>query len=352
MPTLLLLLGFILFALFLISIAIFFVKRPGHTVRVHSSGMRRIFQFCCPSWFAPPSSAGLGCRLCHIALYYTIYALFTVCYFVNVCPKLNALFPSSLHFPRILSLFLLPLPWVFIGILQFADPGWVTAENVEHYLRIYPYDDVLYSPSYCRTLRIPSVPRSHYCQFTSRRIAYLSFSLTRSRYDHYCPWVLASIGARTHRFFLLFLVTNLMAAASMAHNELRYLISRFRAIAETAELRFVWRVVEFCKWGADQEWVVFANVIGLAIAAGVLLTFFVPQCVNASRNLLLVEKDKITAIERRTGKRYVNSYDRGFVRNWMEVLFPEKVEKHEKIDYTAAIREELQRRRKECEEAK
>lgn len=94
-----------------------------------------------------------------------------------------------------------------------------------------------------------------------------------------------------------------------------------------------------------------ANVMGLMIACVVLLAFLVPQCLDASKNLLLVEEDKIKAMERRTGQRYANSYDRGFFGNWKELLFPEKVEKHEKMDYTEAIREQNRQRQKEWEEA-
>jgi hypothetical protein len=101
-----------------------------------------------------------------------MYISFIVSYMIEVSDNLPNLFPNTFEDHRFWSLVVLPLPWLLVAYFQFADPGSITSENVEHFLNVYPYDDVLYKRHFCRTLSIPAVARSRFCRYTERRVAY------------------------------------------------------------------------------------------------------------------------------------------------------------------------------------
>lgn len=110
-----------------------------------------------------------------VFFFYLIYMFFILVNFCNVYPKADKIFknPSTYYF---LSLFVLPFPWLLIIVLNIVDPGTITPTNVRSYLKIYPYDNVLYKPTFCRTTNLPVVPRSRYDRYTKKRIAYFFYS--------------------------------------------------------------------------------------------------------------------------------------------------------------------------------
>ena len=68
----------------------------------------------------------------------------------------------------------------------FSDPGTVTAANVDAHLAAYAFDDFLYTPKRCPTMRLTCPPRSKFSRVTNRRVA---------RFDHFCAWMNNDIGA-------------------------------------------------------------------------------------------------------------------------------------------------------------
>lgn len=113
------------------------------------------------------------CRYFIAIFFYVIYMIFCISFFSCCYPNLEKIHPNTYKFHKFFSLFVLPWPWVIFIYLQFADPGEITDENVESYLKIYPYDNVIYYPALCPTLKIPVVPRSRYCKYTNKRVAYV-----------------------------------------------------------------------------------------------------------------------------------------------------------------------------------
>jgi hypothetical protein len=113
-----------------------------------------------------------SCRYFIAIFFAVIYAGFAISYLVFCLPNLPHLYPESYHFHILISVFILPWPWVVVFKLHFMDPGWITAENVESYLQVYPYDRVLYNRHICHTQRIPVPARSRFCQYTRKRVAY------------------------------------------------------------------------------------------------------------------------------------------------------------------------------------
>jgi hypothetical protein len=103
--------------------------------------------------------------------FFVIYSGWAIAYFYLCFPNLPFIYPNSYFVHQFMSILVLPLPWIVFVVLQFIDPGWVTAENVESYLQVYPYDNVLYSRLICPTLRIPIPARSRFCRYTNKRVA-------------------------------------------------------------------------------------------------------------------------------------------------------------------------------------
>lgn len=108
-----------------------------------------------------------------VVFFYCIYMFFIIVNLYSVFPKSDKLFSTPL-LHNFLSFALLPWPWVILIMLQFIDPGVINERNVESYLKIYPCDNQLYKTIYkCRATGLPVVPRSRYCKYTKRRIAYV-----------------------------------------------------------------------------------------------------------------------------------------------------------------------------------
>ena len=104
--------------------------------------------------------------------FYAIYCFFALSYLVNGYPSISECF-SNPKFHKFFAIFVLPWPWVLFLIIFLIDPGVIDEKNVLSYLKAYPYDNVLYTEKMCPTLNIPIVPRSRYCRYTNRRIAYV-----------------------------------------------------------------------------------------------------------------------------------------------------------------------------------
>lgn len=132
-------------------------------------GRRSSCCFCCCS------CCSNVCRYFIIFFFYLIFLFFVLVNFCNVYPESEKVFKNQKRY-LFWSIFVLPFPWIFVIILNFVDPGTITPTNVKSYIEIYPYDNVIYRPSVCRTTNLPVVPRSRYDRYTGRRIAFVFFN--------------------------------------------------------------------------------------------------------------------------------------------------------------------------------
>jgi hypothetical protein len=141
--------------------------------------------------------------------------------------------------------------------------------------------------------------------------------------------MLAPVGLRTHRFFLLFLITNVIAATYYAvgcWKHLHWGRSRFvvpwrgsfwvdLVLAARVSIQFDFRVAGI-----------------FFVLAGVILFmagFIVQQMRYTGKNVTQIEIDRIEEwSEANPGAVYIHQYNKGFVQNWKEELFPPKAEKH------------------------
>ena len=337
------LLAYLIFAAFLIYAMICGnnkVHRNGFVGKVYqfmTNGLPKCFTRCgkklCPSKFKNGDDEGscIGeggpCHYFVFIFFLIIYIALGSIYWIYVYPNLKHLFPQNLNLHQFLSFFLLPIPWIIVIALQFIDPGIITKYNVLNYLKKYPYDHQLYFERMCPTDHIPIVPRSRYCKYTHHRIA---------MYDHYCPWVLAPIGERTHRFFLAFLISCTNVSAYYAYGCLKRII--FRMLLISSKVKWTQSKANNIALGflilVRAEPLTFSASILLIVIVIALLIFIGQQLYYVSKNITQIELDKYDTLkdkmkESGSDQKIINYYNKGIVENWKEFLFPSKVENGE-----------------------
>lgn len=285
---------------------------------------------------------------CYIGIlfYYIIYHFIAVMFLLRVFP----FFPFILENPEFHHMFVfivLLLPWIIVLIIQFVDPGNITQENVDDYLKVYlnnnnknsnendvnqtndndenkknsknetsnesklnNYDQLQLSK--CAKLHIPAVPRSRFCPFAKKRIA---------KYDHYCLWVMQPIGEKNIRLYLLFLLSNFLATIYFFVISEIFLIwkLKYSSNIEWSKYFLAEKITFSCYYLLKNEVVVCGISIFFVIFITIILSLIIREIYLISINLTL---DEIMARKAENQKKIINEYDKGILQNWLEVLFP------------------------------
>lgn len=290
-----------------------------------------------------------------ILFYYITYHLIAVVVLHRIFP----FFPFILENPEFHHMFLfivLLLPWVIVLIIQFVDPGNITQENVDDYLKIYlnnnkndddaninnqnnnrnekkikssfkentdnsnkdinnqskltNYDELQLSK--CANLLIPAVPRSRFCPFAKKRI---------SKYDHYCLWVMQPIGEKNIRFYLLFLLSNFLATMYFFVISEMFLIWKLKYSSNINWNKYSLpeKISLTCYYLLKNEVILCGISIFFIIYQSILLSLIIREIYLISINLTL---DEIMARKAEKENKIINDYDKGILQNWLEVLFP------------------------------
>jgi palmitoyltransferase len=91
------------------------------------------------------------------------------------------------------------LPYVFLYLSAFTDPGYITSANHIPEMARYPYDFTLFHPgNECSTCRFLKPARSKHCSVCKRCIA---------KNDHHCIFINNCVGARNQHWFILLLLS-------------------------------------------------------------------------------------------------------------------------------------------------
>lgn len=107
-----------------------------------------------------------------------------------------------------LPYFLITLNLYYFYKCCTTDPGRVTKQNEAHCIRVYEYDEIMFHRSNkCPTCHLMKPARSKHCGVCGICI---------QRFDHHCVWVNNCIGALNIRYFLLYLLSLTLTAASLA----------------------------------------------------------------------------------------------------------------------------------------
>ncbi|KAK9454134.1 DHHC palmitoyltransferase-domain-containing protein [Dipodascopsis uninucleata] len=94
-------------------------------------------------------------------------------------------------------------PYIYLYFSAVIDPGVITKTNVDKYLEIFPYDDIIFyrDQKACRTCHIDKPARSKHCSVCKTCVA---------KMDHHCAWINNCIGYHNYRYFLAFLLSNII----------------------------------------------------------------------------------------------------------------------------------------------
>jgi hypothetical protein len=154
--------------------------------------------------------------------------------------------------------------------------------------------------------------------------------------------VLQPIGERSHRFFLLFLISTAFTASYYTCNEAKQFAVHLRSLSprvnwqsgKTANALIVAHLL------LRFEMPLIAFFLVLAIVAVTLIGFILQQAYYVSVNKTQIELDKIDEMvgkwkKEGVKKRYVHPYGHGFVQNWREFLFPPHVQRQPRKSYDA-----------------
>lgn len=272
----------------------------------------KFFEKHLPSWLLnlSPNFANNIFKYMTMLFYSCIYGFFALTFLIKSYGSFQNIFIHP-YLNMFISITILPWPWIILILLNNMNPGIITKENYKDYLKIYPYDSVLYKERVSDTEGFPIVPRSHYCSFWNCRVA---------KYDHYCAWVAAPIGARNHKYFLAFLLTNINSSIYYIYGTFNLL--RYRMKLHKIYLTSLLSIYKSIFWVLFWEPLILASLASLIITFIALTLFVIQQSVGISRNITLVEGEKISdlnKIRKREGlPAYIHVYNKGFLANWKE----------------------------------
>ncbi|KAK0707458.1 DHHC palmitoyltransferase-domain-containing protein [Lasiosphaeris hirsuta] len=91
------------------------------------------------------------------------------------------------------------LPYVFLYLASFSDPGVITPANHAREMSRYPFDFTLFHPgAECRTCALLKPARSKHCSVCKRCV---------SKLDHHCIFINNCVGVGNHHWFILLLLS-------------------------------------------------------------------------------------------------------------------------------------------------
>ncbi|KAL5598572.1 uncharacterized protein BROUX77_006406 [Berkeleyomyces rouxiae] len=97
------------------------------------------------------------------------------------------------------------LPYIFLYLAAFTDPGYITAENHVYHMGQYPYDYSAFHPGkFCPTCRLLKPARSKHCNVCKKCVA---------KMDHHCIFINKCVGQKNHRYFVMLLFTTGLLAS-------------------------------------------------------------------------------------------------------------------------------------------
>ncbi|KAI0015056.1 zf-DHHC-domain-containing protein [Xylariomycetidae sp. FL0641] len=139
------------------------------------------------------------------------------------------------------------LPYLFLYLAAYTDPGVITPNTHTRYMSLYPYDFTLFHPGQsCRTCHLLKPARSKHCAVCNRCVAKL---------DHHCVFINNCVGYGNQHWFMLLLLSTAILTSYGAY-------LGFGLIASAARVR----APSFSLWKPrGQSWGAYAILLTIGI---------------------------------------------------------------------------------------
>ncbi|KAK0629227.1 DHHC palmitoyltransferase-domain-containing protein [Bombardia bombarda] len=129
----------------------------------------------------------------------TVLIFFFLLLSVGETLYLPSVWPVLPAFQKLTGALAIILPYIFLYLSAFTDPGTIAPLNHTAEMARYPYDFTLFHPgATCATCRLLKPARSKHCSVCKRCVA---------RADHHCIFINNCVGAHNQRWFVLLLLT-------------------------------------------------------------------------------------------------------------------------------------------------
>ncbi|KAI0477583.1 zf-DHHC-domain-containing protein [Xylariaceae sp. FL0804] len=133
-----------------------------------------------------------------LIFFFLLLAVGEYMYLPGAWPRLG-----GLH--QVLGAAAIALPYLFLYLAAYSDPGVVTAATHARYMALYPYDFALFHPGQtCRTCRLLKPARSKHCAVCRRCVA---------KMDHHCVFINNCVGYGNQHWFILLLLSTAVLTA-------------------------------------------------------------------------------------------------------------------------------------------
>mmetsp|Transcript_16443 Transcript_16443/g.51504 ORF Transcript_16443/g.51504 Transcript_16443/m.51504 type:complete len:411 (+) Transcript_16443:44-1276(+) len=202
-------------------------------------------------------------------------------------------------------------------------PGYIVDEATAARHDNYPYDDALFrAGKVCPTTGTRKIARSKFC--VTRRLCV-------ARFDHFCPFLNASIGEENYRAFLAFLLANLALLAYGAFAAYSLLLDVFRT-QRLADAVFIDALTGrtlpasrtvILRYLVAREKALAALLAVCAVMGALIAAFLAFHLWLVAHGMTTNEHYKWRALRRRRPPpALAHLYDRGLLANFAEVLWP------------------------------
>lgn len=247
---------------------------------------------------------------------YTIYAVKGFKFLPNP-------YVSSYHIYLGTLLYLVALSTFILACV--ASPGIINDSTHAFYLKLFPYDNLLFIEKQCRTCEFSRPARSKHCSVCDLCIA---------KQDHHCIWLNQCVGYRNYRWFLAFISSHSVICSYGGAVGLlifwniivkdNLFSARFYDSYGNLHESSLLIVFQFIM----QSHSTLVFIVTLCAVMGVVLGgFFVYHLLLISRNYSSYERMKVLdlTIAGEINENFDSQYHRGFSSNLREVIFPQLI---------------------------